>query len=322
MNKYTELRFKGTEEEINQQWLDARKQGIGGSDAAAIMGMSKYGTPLTVWLEKTGREESPDLSDNEYVYWGNVLESVVAEEFSKRHPEYIMRRKNALLRSKKYPFMQASLDFVLIEKGTGRKGILEIKTASAHLDGDWEEDIPDYYLPQPTHYLAVTGYDFYAVAVLIGGNQYREFINERDLEDIDALIKRETDFWNNYVLTDIMPEVTGSKADTESLTAIHSISDDEYEYLLDIDVPEIEQYQNTCEALKALEEKKRELANLIRVKVGDLKGIVTHTKKVTWIRSKVNVFDKKTFAEECPEIYQQYQVSKPRDGGLRISEVK
>ena len=70
---YTTVRFYGTDEEINAQWVKARKSGVGGSDGAAIMGLNKYSSPLEVWLVKTGKQPSPDLSGNQAVEWGNIL---------------------------------------------------------------------------------------------------------------------------------------------------------------------------------------------------------------------------------------------------------
>lgn len=56
---YREIRFRGTPEEVNAQWVEARRNGIGGSDVASIMGLNKFSSPLSVWLVKTGREDPP-----------------------------------------------------------------------------------------------------------------------------------------------------------------------------------------------------------------------------------------------------------------------
>ena len=64
-----------------ENWLAMRKAGIGGSDAAAVIGLSRWKSPFQVWLEKTGQTEPDDLSNNEYVYWGTVLEQAVADRF-------------------------------------------------------------------------------------------------------------------------------------------------------------------------------------------------------------------------------------------------
>lgn len=294
---YEELRFRGTPEEVEAQWLEARKKGIGGSDAAAVLGMSKYSTPITVWQEKTGMVDPPDLSGNESVHWGKVLEDVVAREFAERHPEMRVRRANAMLWSKERPWMFASVDRLLTDE-RGRKGVLEIKTCDARLAEDWADGVPDYYLPQPTHYLAVTGFEFFAVAALVGGNRYVEYFHERDEEDVEALVRCESEFWENCVLGGSMPPATSSRADSAALRGMFPDPSEEYVEMLPEDVPEIGALQEAAAMCKELEARKRELANAVKRKIGDAKGIKAGDKKVTWCRS-----DK-------------------RDGGLRTTTVK
>lgn len=282
---YKETRFKGSPEEVNAQWLEARKGGIGGSDAAAVLGMSKYSTPITVWQEKVGMVEPADLSENESVHWGKVLEDVVAREFAERHPDMKVRRLNAMLWSREHPWMFASVDRVLTD-AKGRKGVLEIKTCDARLVDDWADDVPDYYVPQPTHYLAVTGFEFFAVAVLIGGNRYVEYFHERDEEDVKALVRCEGEFWRSFVIGGSMPPVTASKADSAALHGMFPDPSDEYLQLLPEDVPEIEEMQQVSERCRELEGRKRELGNRIKERIGEAKGIDTGKHKVSWSRSE------------------------------------
>ncbi|HIW77077.1 MULTISPECIES: YqaJ viral recombinase family protein [Gordonibacter] len=318
MKPFTEVRFSGTDDEVRQQWLARRKHGIGGSDSAAILGMSPYSTPLTVWLEKTGRIEPPDLSEKESVHWGNMLEDVVAREFASRHTDMKVRRKNAILVSKEHPFMFASVDR-LVTDADGRTGVLEIKTAGAMREHDWDDGIPEYYLPQPTHYLAVTGYEFFCVAVLIGGQKYREFRVERDDEDISALIEAEKRFWR-MVEDDVMPATTCSEADTDALTHINCDPSDEYLDMLDDDAPQIRQISEVSEQIKRLEKEKRQLGNELKQMIGSAKGIQTPTMKITWVRSNKTSFDTKRFKQEKPDEYTKYVKCNPSDGGLRMSE--
>ena len=79
---YTQVRFDGSPDEVNAKWERARRGGIGGSDVAAIMGISKYRSPYEVWLEKTGRVEPKDISGKQAVEWGNRLEDTVARKFA------------------------------------------------------------------------------------------------------------------------------------------------------------------------------------------------------------------------------------------------
>lgn len=320
MKPYTEIRFKGTPEEVDAQWLAERKKGIGGSDAAAVLGLSKYSTPLTVWMEKTGRVEPEDISEKEPVYWGRVLEDVVAAEFARRHPQLKVRRVNALLRSKEHPFMQASLDRMVTDEA-GRKGVLEIKTCDARVKGDWEEGVPDYYLPQPIHYLGVTRFEFYWVAVLCGGNHYKDFSYERDQEDIDYLVEKEAAFWH-MVEDDIMPQPTASYADSQALMGVYPSPEEEMVDALDEDFPEIKRLQTLRKARDEADSQIRELQNALKKRIGDHKGIQTPTFKVSWVRSESTRFDQKAFREANPALAEEYTQTVPRDGGIRITEVR
>lgn len=318
MKPYTEVRFSGAPEEVHERWLKERRRGIGGSDAAAVLGLSPYATPLTVWLEKTGQTIPEDISDKPAVYWGNILEDVVAAEFARRHPSWRVRRKNALLRSREHPFMQASLDREVIDDKK-RKGVLEIKTCGAHRKGDWEDGIPDYYMPQPIHYLAVTGYEFYAVAVLIGGQDYREYIYERDQEDVCFVIRREAEFWS-MVESGAMPAPGNALADSQALAEIYPEAGSEYVELLDRDIPELAELAGLDAEIKAIESRKRELGNIVKARIGDAKGIKTPTIKATWIRTEATTFDSRALKELEPQTYNRYMRTKARDGGLRVSK--
>lgn len=316
---YRLIRFNGSDEAWRKQWLEYRKGGLGGSDAPAVLGMSPYATPYTVWLEKTRRTEPDDLSENESVYWGTVLEDDIAKEFAKRHPDMQVRRKRGVMQSADRPWQFATVDRVTID-AQGRHGILEIKTCGAHRAQDWDDGCPSYYFAQPTHYLAVSGYDYFDVAVLIGGQRYREFHYERDEDDIAALNERETEFWEEYVLKDVPPMVTGSKADSEALFEQHMNPTDEYVQMLDEDLPNVRRRIAIEGLVKQYQEEIRQIDNELKALIGDAKGIQTPKRRITWVRSSYSTFDKKKLQEEDPETYQKYSGKKERDGGLRLSD--
>jgi len=165
---------------------------IGGSDAAAIVGVSAWKTPYQVYLEKVGEKAPDDLSGNERVYWGTVLEELVADEYAKR-TESKIRRVNRLVRHSKYLFLGAHIDRDILN--TDR--ILEVKTAGS--GRDWGEagtdEIPDHYLPQVLHYMLVTGAVACDVAVLIAGSDFRIYTVERNEEMIAYLLEQELEFW-------------------------------------------------------------------------------------------------------------------------------
>lgn len=190
-----------------EEWLKLRKNGIGGSDAAVVCGISRYKSTVELWMEKTDRMKQSEVGES--AYWGTLLENVVREEFTKRTGIEVKVEKS-LLRSSDHPFMLANLDGVCTDPNYG-ECVFEAKTASAFKAAEWENAIPDEYMLQIQHYMAVTGFKAAYVAVLIGGNSFRWRLIERDDEIIEMLIKLESGFWQ-YVKNDTPPPVDGSEA--------------------------------------------------------------------------------------------------------------
>lgn len=308
---YEEVKYPSDEE-----WREARKKGVGGSDVGAIMGLNPWKSPVEVWLEKTGHSEPPDLSGKESVEWGNRLEAVVAEKFADMHPEFKVRRKNRTMVSKSRPWAFANIDREILSKEG--HGILEIKTAGLRSEGNWVFGPPDHYLCQVQHYLSVTGWDWAWVAVLIGGQEYREYFIPRDEDDIRAIDKAVDDFWG-FVERGEIPELTGTGDEGAALASVFHEPSDEYERVLDIDFPELDERAHLNDEIKALEERKKKLDSEIKKRIGDSKGIQSESIRCTWVRSKSKSFDAKRFDADHPGLREPYITEKTRDGGLRLS---
>ena len=189
------------------EWLKGRMNGIGGSDASAVIGMNPYKTNIELFEEKTGRRAPEDISDKACVIYGKYAETPIRELFKLDYPEYDVQHYDyRILQSIRYPFMQASLDGELLDSN-GRKGILEIKTTNilqSMQREKWNEKIPQNYYIQVLHYLLVTGYEFIVLrAHLVSswGQDVRTqvkhyFIEREDVEeDLDYLLKEEIKFW-------------------------------------------------------------------------------------------------------------------------------
>ena len=188
-------------------WHELRAKRIGGSDVGAILGVNPYKSIVDVYVDKT---EGSDFKGNNATYWGHVLEGTVLKEFSNRHKELIVYE---VPYSVVNDFLIANLDGALKDKETGDYGVLEIKTTSVWNRKEWEEDIiPQSYYAQIQHYLMLTGYKFAYVAVLIGGNEYKEFKVERSEEDIELIRNKSTEFYNENLLKKIPPMPDGSDA--------------------------------------------------------------------------------------------------------------
>lgn len=284
------------------QWLQARTQGIGGSDVSAIAGLNKWKSAVQVFLEKTQAIEKEDIQ-SESAYFGNVLEEVVAKEFAKR-TDLKVQRRNAILQHPEYPWMLANVDRLIV----GEKVGLECKTASEYLKKEWEdEEVPAAYLLQCQHYMAVTGYEAWWIAVLIGGNKFVHKKIERDEELIQYLIDIEKDFWLNNVEKNEPPMFDGSDASTELLKHLYPESiTDSFVSLTKQEELLIEARDQVDREIKVLQEQKAEYENKIKAKLGTNEAGGTEKYKVYWKSYTTNRFDSKRFKADHPDLYEQY----------------
>lgn len=191
-------------------WLEARSHYIGGSDAAAVLGLNPYKSNLELWQEKTGLVVPEDISEKPYVKYGHAAEGYLREMFALDFPEYeVTYAENNIWLNDAVPFAHASLDGWLMDQG-GRRGILEIKTTNilrSMQKETWNRRIPDNYYVQVLHYLMVTEFDFAILKAQLkyefpGGDimlQTRHYKIERSEveDDISYLARNEADFWRN-----------------------------------------------------------------------------------------------------------------------------
>ena len=192
----------------HDEWLHNRQR-IGGSDAAAILGMNPYRTNVELWQIKTGQLIAEDISDKPYVKYGTEAEQYLRKLFKLDYPEYqVLYEENNMWLNSKYPYAHASLDGWLIDRD-GRKGILEIKTTNilqSMQKEKWKNRIPDNYYIQLLHYLMVTEFDFavlkaqlkyeYDNDVFLQVKHYK--IERADVQaDIEFLETSEKRFWQH-----------------------------------------------------------------------------------------------------------------------------
>lgn len=146
-----------------QEWLAARGNTIGGSDCAAIMGLSKWRTNLQLWRIMMGYAEPEDISNKPFVAYGNSAEPIIRDMFKLHHPDWAVGYEpNNMFTNKRFPFAHASLDG-WVETEDGKYGVLEIKTTeicSKSNSDEWMGRVPDCYFCQVLHYLMVTEFDF------------------------------------------------------------------------------------------------------------------------------------------------------------------
>lgn len=294
--------FVKTEGLSKEEWLHYRKGGIGGSDAAAILGISRWKSGLEIWQDKTNQTDGVP-EENEAMQWGNIMEPVIRNHFAEVMGKSVVQVK-AILQHSEYPFMLADIDGLTVDD-EGNPAVLEIKTASEYKRSEWENDIPLYYQTQVQHYLCVTGAAKAYVAVLIGGNSFRVYEVDADAEIQQMLIAVERDFWNK-VENRIRPEIDGSDASRELLDRIYKGGSSERAVLPDKAIGYIQEYISASEDEEDAKARKQDAANHIKDIMGDFNSAECFGHIVTWKPVKSERVDAKALKAEEPEVYARY----------------
>jgi putative phage-type endonuclease len=268
IEKQTGAVFLGSHKAGSDEWLALRKTGIGGSEVAAICGLSKWTSPYTLWCQKTGRI-SDSVTPNDAMEWGNRLEPVIIDKFESEHPELKVYRDVGTWRHKDREFQVTNPD-AIYETEDGKLGILEIKTAM--YEDDWKEGVPRYYETQVQWYMQTFGIERGYVAVLFHGNSYREYeIEANDFAQGIALSQVEG--FLHYVETDTEPDFDGSKSTMETIRSQHP--DIDPDLTVELGDLGIEYFK----ALKANEETTSELnllKSLVMKEMGNAKTGLIH----------------------------------------------
>ena len=280
----TSFRKIATTFEREQAWLNHRAKGVGGSDMSAILGISAYATPLDIWLSKTGRNV-PEKKDSWAIRKGNSLEKDLRQWFKDTHPDMeCYDGTNLSLTSRHYPHMLASLDGYLYDPSTESFGVLECKTANSYRAQDWRDDdgnpcIPDYYLVQVQHYMAVTGWQWGYVIADTSGVEPLIIRFERDEEDIAAIVNAATNFWR-FVESGQMPALSNAddvrKVYPEPTEELEDMSDDDDLYDL------MQSYAAAQRQAKEAETKADSLKNQLITRIGPREGLSCGGYKATF----------------------------------------
>ena len=272
-----------------EQWLAARKTGIPASDAAAILGLSPWKSPLDVWLEKTGRapiqELAPDRED--LLFLGTALEPAIAAMYSRKTGRELLQvqENRGLLRHQKHPIIIGTPDRLVVGE---RRGV-ELKSEIAFMDrfGDPGTDqVPEYYAVQCAQYMAITDFDAWDLALLHGGAKFAIYTLERDRATEEALLDLLVRWWHRHVVADVAPELDGSDSATRYLANEFRKNARPLEQA----TAEEEKLANELGKIRAqfaeLGDYKSLLENRVRQAIGDRDGIFGSFGKVTWKRSK------------------------------------
>jgi putative phage-type endonuclease len=308
------LKLVKTNDLNREQWLNVRKGGIGSSDAAAAVGLNPYKSQLELWMEKTGQEDKlPKVDPNDEsspMYWGTLLESIVAAHYTKRTGNRV-RRVNAVLRHPYHPWMLANLDREVL--GAPDVQILECKTAGINGARLWKDGVPEYVQLQVMHQLAVTAHQAADVAVLIGGQELQIHRIERDEALIKHLTELERQFWG-YVERKEAPPADGSDSANLALRCLYpqdggqviDLSQDLEMSAAFSDLLAVRQVIATQTQVEA------QLKHRIQQRMGEASQAIFEGGDVTWKRSRDSfVLDTASLLKEQPHLLQQYALAKP-----------
>lgn len=294
--------YISTKDMSRDEWLAARRNGIGGSDAAAIMGQSKWGSPLTVYMDKRGIGKSKP--DSEPMRQGRDCEEVVARRFTEETGMRV-RRCNKMFQHPDYPWMLANID-----RQVGLNGHfvgLECKTTSPFNRTDFDDgDIPPEYYWQCQHYMAVTGAREWYLAVMVFSTSFHVFKVVRDEVAIERLITAERDFWVNYVLTGTMPAPSGLESEDEAIAGLNGTA----RYAGPIDVSDMHADFDTLALYErdaaALGEKIAAIKQRIKLRMGACEKASCGRWAVSYKDQERKSVDSKRLRTEQPALYQQY----------------
>lgn len=283
------------------EFLKRRKQFLGGSDCAVLLGLSPYRSPLDLYLDKT----SEDVSDEEIsepAYWGNQLEDIVAQEYSKRTGIEIRIEPNTILHPE-HKFLGASID-----RWAGNH-ILECKTAGYLQGKQWGESgsdaIPTAYLLQVAWYSMVCNVDRVDIAVLIGGNDFRIYTYNKNPALEQKIMHAGINFWNNHVVPRVPPPATN----TYDIEKLHSNAQ------IGLSVTADETINNLIAEIKAHKTQIKRLSTIVKNKSAEVLSYMKDAEILldsfgnpiaSWKNQSTTRFDVKALRSENEDLYSKY----------------
>ena len=294
--------YADTRKMSREKWLEARRNGIGGSDASAILGLNPYCSPLMVYTDKIGKAK--DEEPNEAMRQGTDLEAYVAERFTEETGLKV-KRCNKILQNPAYPWMFANVDRLIVGHDWG----LERKTTSPYSKFKFDEgEINPHYYWQSMHYMAVTGAEKWYVAILVLGKAFHVFELNRDEKAIQTLIDAEQDFWLNHVEQKNTPLPTGSESDGKAISALYPIGKDGD----DEDIMPMDDLDDALN-LRAMKVQQRDALNAeideidqsMKLALGDKQRGASLNWRVNWTNTTSNRIDTKALKAKYPKIAEE-----------------
>lgn len=284
-----------------------RETYIGGSDAGTILGVNPWKSAYTLWAEKTGAIETPDISDKAAVWWGTMEEDIVAKRFELLENKKV-RRSHKTFYLKEFPYICAHVDRLVY----GEKAGLECKTMTARNRIDLDSgDVPPQYYAQCQHYMLCTGLPVWYIAIKRDNAELYILKIDRDDIYINALLNAEIAFWES-VQSKNPPAIDGSYSTQQTINAMYPADDaedtkDKPVYITSDITEMLESMKALDESIHALETQKEALISTIKDWMGDNTYAQGERFKLRWnvVRGRKSI-DTKRLQAERPEVYEKY----------------
>lgn len=292
---YKNLTKISTKDMTHDEWLEQRRHHVGGSDAAAIVGLNEWSSPVAVWADKLGKTES--IAENEAMRQGHDLEEYVAKRFEEQTGKKV-RRENNILVNPEIPFAHANVDRLVIGEDAG----LECKTTkSLNLKKYRQGEFPDRFYVQCMHYMMVTGAAKWYLAVLVFGSDFFVYEINRDEEEIAALRAAEQEFWG-YVESETLPPIDDTNSTKETLVKVFEGGGADEVALDDELTAQIAVRDELKEKIKELTKAVDLIDNQVRAALGNNEVGFAGERKITWKTQTSMSLDKELMKAALPDV--------------------
>ena len=295
--KQNAIKVAAVKDLSREEWLELRRSGIGGSDAATVVGLNPYSSKLTLYADKKGI--LPEKEDSERMRLGRDLEDYVAQRFCEATGKKV-KRSGYMWRHPMYEFITVNIDREVV----GEEAFLECKTTMNYEKHDYDSgEIPPYYYAQCVHGMAVTGCERAYLAVLVFGKGFYRFEIKRDENEIKALLENEIEFWQTYVAKDRPPLADGSESSMDTLQKLYPTGDASSTQVMGMD-DAVRNYMELGEAIKRLKAQQDEVKAQLCQSLGDKSVGLGLDYSFSWKNQVTSRVDTKMLKELYPEVYE------------------
>lgn len=295
-----------------EEWLKARRAGLGGSDAAAALGLDPYRSPYALWAEKTGRLDAAAEEESEPMLMGRLLEPVVLGRYADKHPEAHLQPTPGLIRAAGVKWLLGTPDAI-----RGRWEPVEAKAPGYDFAREWdEEDLPLRYRVQTYIYGAILGASRGVVVAIIGGQRYEEREIDFSPDSTEKLLDRLGTWWERHVVADNPPPIDPHASTTAALRAMYAGDPEETAILAPEMAEDLRRYWGAHRAVDAAGKLKDLYANRLRAALGNaaaawLEGEGSEKPAVTWTPGTERRVNLERLRTEYPDVAAAVTEEKP-----------